>query len=646
MENKHIIIGTAGHVDHGKTALIKALTNFDCDTHKQEKERGITINQGFTHVDLPNGNSLGIIDVPGHADFIKNMIAGACGIDLVMLVIAADEGIMPQTSEHLAILELLGIKNGIIILNKVDLVDQELLELAEEEVSEFVAGTFLEHSEIIKFSAITGAGKPKLLESLMSASDKTEPKKTDGIFRMYIDRVFVKEGFGTILNGSVLSGKINKNDSVFLLPNKKELRMRKLQRHGKDVDDVLAGDRASLNVVGFKSKDFKRGMLLSNEMLQDTKLLDVQLTLFEESPILNLWNQVLFLHETLRVPVRVHLLDEDILQSGKSCLAQVYLPFSIIAEIGDKFIIRNSSGNVTLGGGEIIDNHPLHHRRRRKGQIEEVQKIAFGETAELIAAQVRKSLLPLSHKQIAKNINLPADELIEIIFSELPGDVIFYQNKEDVILFMKKYDTKYKNRVLTGLQEYHKKNPLKKKGRTFNELCGVFGELINEGTKTLLKLILNSLEENRKLKKAENTWVLFDHSVELSENLKKDIKSVGNFIKESKVILNNPVDVSAEFPGINDKQMKSILNFLTDSGEIILHSESFICKAKFEEYKNKLTKFLKSNKAGITIADFRDLLETNRSTAMTVISLFDDMSITVRKGNFRVLTKKYLELIK
>ena len=642
MENKHIIIGTAGHVDHGKTSLIKALTNFDCDTHKQEKERGITINQGFTHIDLPNGNSLGIIDVPGHADFVKNMIAGACGMDLVMLVIAADEGIMPQTKEHLAILKLLGVKTGFVVLNKVDLVDEELLELAEEEVLEFVAGTFLENSAIIKFSAADQTGKSELIEKLTEASENIQPKNTAGIFRMYIDRVFVKEGFGTILNGSVLSGKVNKNDSVFLLPNKKELRMRKLQRHGKDVDDVVAGDRASLNVVGFKSKDFKRGMLLSDEMLKDTKLIDVQLSLFENSAQLELWNQVLFLHETVRVPVRVHLLDEDFLQPGKSCLAQVYLPFPIVAEIGDKFIIRNSSGNVTLGGGEIIDNHPLHHRRRRKGQIEDVQKIALGDTAELIAAQVRKSLLPVSHKLIAKNINLSPDDLTEIIFTNLPGDVIFYQSEDDIILFLKKYDTKYKNKILTGLQQYHKHNPLRKNGRTFNELCGVFGELSNENTKALLKLMLNTLEENRKLKKADNTWVLFEHSVELSDKLKADIKAVREFIGKNKNILNDPKDISAEFPSINDKQMNSILDFLTDAGELILHSENFIANAKFDVFKQKLTEFLHSKEEGITIAEFRDLLETNRSTAMTVISLFDDTGVTVRKGNYRVFTKKYL----
>ncbi|MEA2096189.1 MAG: selenocysteine-specific translation elongation factor, partial [Candidatus Cloacimonadota bacterium] len=261
MDTKHLIMGTAGHVDHGKTTLIKALTGYDCDTHKQEKERGITINLGFSHIDLPNGNSVGIVDVPGHADFIKTMVAGACGIDFVLLVIAADEGIMPQTKEHLEIMKTLGITNGIIVLNKIDLVDEELIELATEEVMDFVKDSFLNDASIIQVSSQTKQGINELINEISTLIDPIPQRKIEGLFRMYIDRIFTQEGFGTIVNGSIISGTISKNEPVFLLPNEKELRIRRLEHHGKEVSQVSAGDRASFNLVGFKQKDFKHGMV-------------------------------------------------------------------------------------------------------------------------------------------------------------------------------------------------------------------------------------------------------------------------------------------------------------------------------------------------------------------------------------------------
>lgn len=643
MDTKHLIMGTAGHVDHGKTTLIKALTGYDCDTHKQEKERGITINLGFSHLDLPNGNSVGIVDVPGHADFIKTMVAGACGIDFVLLVIAADEGIMPQTKEHLEIMKTLGITKGIIVLNKIDLVDKELLELATEEIIDFVKDSFLHDAPIIQISSYTKQGLEELINEISTLVDSVPQRKTEGLFRMYIDRIFTQEGFGTIVNGSIISGTISKNEPVYLLPNEKELRIRRLEHHGKEVSQVSAGDRASFNLVGFKQKDFKHGMVLSNKKIKSTKLIDINLNIYQNDVTLGLWNQVIFLLGTNRIMVRIHLLDRDHLKSGESCLAQVYLPHPIITQYNDKFIIRNSSGNLTLGGGYVVDPYPLHHRRRRETQVEIVKKIAGGKLEEMVAAEVRKSALPISQKTIAEYLDVTPDDLIEIIFQKLPGDIVFYQSNDETILLNKKMNTAYQNKILTGLKDFHIKNPLKNSGRTFKELMGIFGEDQNEVTKITLTEILQNLEDKVKLRKEGKTWVLTSHEIKLSNEIKTMIKKTDKLIRSKG---NNSVDPAELYDlavdeNISKKQMEQIISYLIDNRNIYFLQQKYFHSELVNEAKKIIVEQLVETTEGIKVSQLRDLLNTNRGTAMILLEFFDSENITLRKGNFRFLTKKF-----
>ena len=645
MDKKHLILGTAGHVDHGKTALIKALTGFDCDTHKQEKQRGITINLGFTHLDLPDGNSVGIIDVPGHVDFIKTMVAGACGIDFVMLVISADEGIMPQTEEHLEIMKILGIQYGIIVLTKIDLVDKDLLELATEEVRNFVKDSFLQDASIVKVSSETNQGLEELVHTITDIIPKISQRSSEGTFRMYIDRIFSREGFGTIVNGSVLSGSITKESLVFLLPGEKELRIRKLEHHGKEVDRVNAGDRASFNLVGFKQKDFRRGMVLSDRPIKETNLVDVKITIFQKDIKLGLWNQVMFLLGTNRLMTRIHLLDKDTLESGKTCLAQVYLPKRIITQYEDKFIIRNSSGDLTLGGGYIVDPYPLHHRRRRDAQIEIVKKISSGELPELVAAEVRKSALPVTHEEIANKLSLTPDELIDVIFQQLPGDIIFYQSKDKILLLAKKFSTAIQNKILTGLEEYHKNFPLKETGKTFNELLGIFGTQPDEITRLTLKLILQNLEEEGKIKQVEQTWTLVSHDIRLDDGTKSQIENVNEYLQS---IGNNSIDFENIFlnmqkEDINKKRLNQILFYLVDKKKVHFIQKKYIHTDFFERSKKLLIEYLEQSKEGITVAQFRDMIQSNRNTALLLLEFFDRENLTIRKGNYRFLKKKFLK---
>ena len=638
-------MGTAGHVDHGKTALIKALTGFDCDTHKQEKQRGITINLGFTHLDLPDGNSIGIVDVPGHSDFIKTMVSGASGIDFVLLVISGDESIMPQTREHLAIMQVLGIKYGLIALTKNDLIDEELSELAESEIHDFVKGTFLENAPIIKVSSQTNDGISEMIQAISEIAKIIPEKNSFGTFRMYIDRIFIQPGFGVIVNGSVISGSIQKENLLYLLPIKKEVRVRRIEHHGKEVEQVKAGDRASLNLVGFKKKDFKRGMILTNKLIKATSLIDANFQLFQNDVSLGLWSQVLFLMGTVRLMARIHLLDKNILKRGESGLIQIYLPQSIIAQIDDSFILRNSSGTVTLGGGKVIDPYPLHHRRRRKEQIENVEKLAKGELNELVAVEVRKSLMPITDEEIAEKLNIPKDDLIPVIFQDLPKDIVFFQKKDKILLMEKKKATALKNKILTQLIEFHKKNPLLEQGKTFNELTGIFGKQKKEIIKLTLELILQDLEENLKVKKVNKTWIIAAHKVELNERFQAQIEAVEKKVLLSEKRVTDFQELASQTvnENISIQYLKQILARLISKQKIYYIQMKYIHSDFMNECRKQLVSYLNNNSQGITVSHFRDLMKINRANALILLGFFDTEGITIRKGDVRVLTKKFLK---
>lgn len=643
METKHIIMGTAGHVDHGKTALIRALTGFDCDTHKQEKERGITINLGFTHLDLPSGNSIGIIDVPGHADFIKTMISGACGMDMVLLIIAADEGIMPQTREHLEIMKLLGVKQGIIVLTKTDTVDEELAELAMEEAREFVAHSFLEAAPILPVSAITGAGIPQLIQAIEEMIQQMPAHIVAGNFRMYIDRQFVQPGFGVIVNGSVLSGAITQTDPVYLLPPGKELRIRRMERHGKEVHSIQAGDRASINLVGLKQKEFKRGMLLSGRLLNTTRLIDCRLLIFAEDITLGLWSQVMFFSGTIRLMARMHLLNADIATAGNDALVQIYLPEDVVLQADDHFIVRNSSGDATIGGGQVIDPYPLHHRRRRKGAIEEVSQMASGNVGLRIAAEVKKHIVPLTHVEIAENLDLEADEIIPVIFNELPGTVQFYQHKTNIVLMDKKRATAWQNKVLALLEKHHAENPFIQEGKSFHELMGIFPDAKAASYKLALTVLLEHLQKNNKVELLGNSWILAGHQVTTNDDFLREIAEIEAFINGDNATYTLKELGEKFHDRYKPSRLKQMLSYLVEQKKIVLFQLQYVHTETLETTKKRLMTLMKSKPDGITVAEFRDAIASNRSTALFLLELLDKQGITRRLDNVRVLTSKYRE---
>jgi len=315
---RHIIMGTAGHIDHGKTALIKALTGIDCDTHRQEKARGITINLGFAHYQLAGGDTIGIVDVPGHRNFVRTMVNGASGIDFALLAVAADDGIMPQTREHLQILEVLNVRAGLVAVTKIDLVEPELADIAVEEVNELIEGTFLTGCPIVKVSSATGEGIDALKDAIVDVAGGLEDRPAGEIFRLFVDRIFTVAGFGTVVTGSVIGGALSVGAKAYLLPGAKELRVRRLERHGKETEIVRAGDRASLNLVGLDREDFQRGMIIADRPLRSTTMIDARLRLFEHARSLELWSRAIFHLGTYEQQVRVHLIDHDKLMAGEA----------------------------------------------------------------------------------------------------------------------------------------------------------------------------------------------------------------------------------------------------------------------------------------------------------------------------------------
>ena len=637
---KHLIMGTAGHVDHGKTALIKALTNFDCDTHKDEKQRGITIHLGFTHLDLPNGNSIGIIDVPGHKDFINTMISGASTIDFVLFTIAADSSIMPQTREHLHIMELLGIKIGIIALTKSDTVDEEILELVELEISEFVSGTFLENAPIIRTSVKDNTGIEELLRELEKVTEHIEQRSSGCFFRMYIDRIFSVQGFGTVINGSVLQGKATKMTPLYLLPVNKELRIRKLEHHGQEVQEIFSGQRASLNVVGLDIQDFNRGMLVSERVIKPTKMIDAELTLFEHERSLEVWNHALFLMGTFEDQARIHLLDKDTLHGGESGLVQIHLKKGCFPIFGDSFIIRSTSNDITLGGGKILDAYPLHHKKRTQKIIRHLKTIARGGLSEFLAEEVRKQPHAVSLSSLSEISNKTEKELLEIIRESFHEDIETREFNKELLLITRSRIDLIRAEIIKLLNAHHKENPLIKKGKTFDEMCSMLNTK-NANDSTLLGILLEEMVRDNQLAKVNGTFALLDRAVTLSHEEMQKIEKIDQFLLNCgmKVPVMNEIRAFAEGEQVLSKELNNILDHLIENKKVFTIESSFIHAEIIKKAEKVLLKHFKKNDK-LILADFRDQLNANRKICLLLLSYFDDLGWTVRKGDFRILSEK------
>jgi selenocysteine-specific elongation factor len=638
---KHLIMGTAGHVDHGKTSLVKALTNIDCDTHKEEKARGITINLGFSYLDLPNGNSIGIVDVPGHKDFINTMVGGACGIDFVLLVIAADSGIMPQTIEHINIISALGIKRGVVALNKIDLVDEELAEMAREEIYSYLEKTSLRGAPVVGFSAITGTGKEELINAIQMVSNQVTAKEMGSLFRMYIDRIFSVKGFGSVVTGSVLGGSVEVGQEVYLLPGDyQKLRVRSIERHSKPVDCLVVGDRAAINLIGLKNEDFTKGMIIANKQLTETSMIDASVSLFQSAESIPLWSSITFISGTFETQARMHLINVDNLMPGEEAIVQIHLNKPAVLLGKDKFIIRNTSADLTLGGGFIIDSSPLHHRKRTPKLIEYLTSISTNilsenSLAELVAIELKKELRPFSPDEIAEKLNLSGDELN----SQLVGNNQRYKvlkSAESEILIDSSHCIVFKDKILRFLNEYHSKNPVLSNGMDANEVLGKLGLSKFRVGKSFLEMLLAEMVADREIENQRDTFIIRGHKPKLNQQTKSEIDwlegEILRYDMEKPVI--SEIEDKAVENRIQKNKLKLYLSYLASEGKIQFYQNDFLHTSIINRIKPTILKRLAEKEVGIDIPEFKELVGgTKRFRALLTDILEAEKLISLKKGN-------------
>ncbi|PLW98644.1 MAG: selenocysteine-specific translation elongation factor [Marinilabiliales bacterium] len=644
---RHVILGTAGHVDHGKTALIKALTQIDCDSHKEEKERGITINLGFAHMNLPSGESVGIVDVPGHKDFIKTMVAGAFGIDIVLLVIAADSGIMPQTKEHFRILELLGVANGIVVITKKDLVDEEMLELVQLEVAELLEGSSYESAPVVKVSSLSGEGLDELIMEISIMIPRLNIKKSQDLFRMYIDRVFNVKGIGYVVTGSVLGGQLETGSILNLLPGKgKQFKVRAMERHGIPIETIVSGDRAALNLSGFKMEDYQRGMVLSDQILDETALLDATFKLFSDEQM-GLWSKVIFYSGTFESTAKVHVLNKDGLEKDEMAIVQIHLEKPAVLLNKDKFILRNSSNDMTLGGGVIIDTKPLHHRRRTPKLIQVLTELSEAtlnsdQQFNMIKIELKKAKTPVFSEELAEALKLQHDELLHECDENNDGTVIVRNISGKNIIISSDQQIEYEKTIISMLQQHHETNFLIDEGLDVNELIGKLGLKTIEAAKMYIPDLLDTMKEGGSIRKVGNTWSLVTHQVTIDKKTQQQIDWLEKNLLgyNSQIPLNKELEAEAYSEKINRDNLKLLLKYLVHLGKIRASEGEYIHTNIVEEVKRKLMPVLVEKERGINEKEFRLLFDSTKNFVKTMIRILVDEGLITKSEFYIHITEK------
>ena len=628
---KNIIVGTAGHIDHGKTTLIKALTGRNTDRWEEEQRRGITIDLGFTYFDLKNGDRVGIIDVPGHEKFINNMVAGVVGMDLVLLVVAADEGIMPQTREHMDILGLLGIKKSILVINKCDLVDEEWLELVEEEIQEELEGTFLEGAPVVKVSAATGQGLDELTDTIQQLmSDEVVAKDTQTIPRLPIDGAFTLSGFGTIITGTLISGTITREDVLEMYPIGKECKIRNIQVHGQNQDKCYAGQRVAINLSNVKKKEIRRGCVLApKNSMKNTDLLDVKLKVLEDSMRILTNHERLHLYTgTSEILCRAVLLDKEQIGPGEEGLVQLRLEEEIAVKRGDRFVVRFYSPMETIGGGIVLEPNPVRKKRFDAQAIEELKKKESGSLGDVMELQIKEhgdTMITLA--ELAKVMAHSVDELKEYLEElEESGTIFVFPMKKDTYLWHRDSEFAVRQKIEEALQKYHSEHPYRygmKKAEIHNTFLkkikpNIFDAYIERMTE---ENVYGRREEYLSLPGYE---VPKDAMYLQTEKLIEDTfeKAGYDFVRFSEI----------DFGKIPRQTAEDVVLMMIDEGKVIrINEEMFTMKHLMDEAKGKIQNHLKEENL-ITIAQVRDMFSTSRKSAKPILEYMDSIKVTKKTG--------------
>jgi len=631
---KHVILGTAGHIDHGKTSLVKALTGVDTDRLKEEKERGITIELGFTFLDLPSGIRLGIVDVPGHERFVKHMVAGAWGIDLVALVIAADEGVMPQTKEHLDICSLLRVKKGLVILTKMDLIDRELLELVREEITEAVKNTFLKDAPVMAVSSMTGEGILELISVLDDLSKKVEERSSKGLFRMPIDRVFIMKGFGTVVTGTVISGKIAVGETLEILPSGKEGKIRNIQVYNQSVEQSVAGQRAAINIQGIEVSDINRGDVLARpHSLTPTRIVDAYLEYLPgaQRPLRNRSIQRFHIGTSLAT-ASIYLIDRDELSPGEGGFVQLRLDRPIVALPQDRFVLRGSSIIQTIGGGTILDTHPEKHKRFSVKVVSDLTLLRDGSGEEVLGQHILHSGVGgVSLGDLLKRVAMPPDEIQSILRRKIEEKGLVLIDPDRLKVMDVSHYQNLKEMVLTQLSEFHTRFHMKS-GLSKEELRT---KLPSEVDLRLFQILINEMIRSGMIILEKDKLRLPQHQVSSSDE-RGLAKKVEEAILKGNLQPPSPKELADDWSE-EEKAIQAIFDHLVHEGILVkIKSGIYFHHTHFEKLREELIRYLKANKE-ITTPQFKEMTGASRKYVIPLIEYFDQVKLTLRLGDKRVL---------
>jgi len=636
-KSKQIILGTAGHIDHGKTSLIKAMTGTDTDRLKEEKLRGITIELGFASLDLPGGQYLGIVDVPGHEKFVKNMVAGATGLDLVMMVVAADEGIMPQTREHMEICSLLGVRYGIVVMTKIDMVDEEWLELVTDDIEQYMQGTFLEKALILPVSSQTGQGIPELIATLDDLVATLPERPTTGLFRLPIDRVFTMKGFGTVITGTLISGSVKIGESVMIYPTGITSKVRGIQVHNQSVESAAAGQRTAINFQGLDRSVVDRGQVLAApKALKPSYMVDIQIQYLKTNKReLKNRTRLRFHAGTSEILGNLVLLDRETLSPGDTTVAQIRLDTVVALVTNDRFVLRSYSPVRTVGGGVVLNPIPPKHKRLHPEIISGLEGLVEGDPETKIAQHIRQTGYGgLSFTDLRLATGLKDKAIEQPLGLLLSRKAIILLDKEERIYIHGDTVKQLRRKIQDSLTQYHQAYPLKA-GMLKEELRSKFPSVRNP---KLLTRVLSRMVQDKELIQDEEIIHLADHKVSLGvdqDTIKQKILAAYTdtglmppYFKE----LIKTLDTEAA-------DAKDVLHLMVQDGQLIKAKEDLYFHADtVEKLRQELVAFLKEH-GEITTPQFKEMTRATRKYVIPLIEYFDSQNVTIRIADIRKLRR-------
>jgi selenocysteine-specific elongation factor len=633
-QNGYIILGTAGHIDHGKTTLVKALTGQDTDRMKEEKERGISIDIGFAPFLLPDGRKIGLIDVPGHEKFIRNMLAGAGGIDFILLVIDVNEGIMPQTKEHLHILEMLQVRKGIVVLTKADTVEEDWVEMVREEVREQLAGTFLATAPIIAVSAVTGKGMDLLRQTIAKMAGEVQPREVKAPLRMPVDRVFSVPGFGTVVTGTIVAGKVRVGQTVELLPSREKTRVRSIQVHGETVEEAQAGQRTAINLSAVEKSQVERGFVVAQPgIYTPTEMIDARIHVLKDSP----WTLVhrmrirLYLG-TSEVLGRVALLDKEELKPGDEGLAQIRLEGPLVCEAKDRFILRSYSPMWTMGGGIVIDAHPARLHRRFRPQVIKalLEKEKGGPEEHLL--QVLADEPGIAKGELVKRMK-STDDQVDVLLARMQsaGKVIHLPLSEGYIAAQTLEELL--EQIAGRIRSHYKNNPY----TAFVSKAQVYSQLDRKYRQKVYDDALRIGEERGLFEVRGDRLKIRDYEVVLPPAEELLAKAVLHLFEEAGWTPPSPDEVARKVSA-SPKTVRALIDYLAEQGLLVeIREEMFLARRALERAHEEVRRRYETG-GPFTVASFRDWLGISRKYALAILEYFDEIKLTKRVEDQRIYT--------